>query len=63
MVLRTNNLQRWKALDANMILDDGGDLTAKIHNEYPDMLETIHGVSEETTTGFIGSKRCYPQEP
>jgi adenosylhomocysteinase len=40
-----------KPWDANMILDDGGDLTAKIHNEYPDMLETIHGVSEETTTG------------
>jgi len=37
--------------DANMILDDGGDLTAKIHNEYPQMLEKIHGVSEETTTG------------
>ena len=40
-----------KPWDANMILDDGGDLTAKIHNEYPDMLKTIHGVSEETTTG------------
>ena len=40
-----------KPWNANMILDDGGDLTAKIHNEYPDMLETIHGVSEETTTG------------
>ena len=37
--------------NANMILDDGGDLTAKIHNEYPEMLDAIHGVSEETTTG------------
>ncbi len=37
--------------DANMILDDGGDLTAKVHNEYPEMLNKIHGVSEETTTG------------
>ena len=40
-----------KPWDANMILDDGGDLTAKIHNEYSDMLDSIHGVSEETTTG------------
>jgi len=40
-----------KPWDANMILDDGGDLTAKIHNEYPNMLDSIHGVSEETTTG------------
>ena len=37
--------------DANMILDDGGDLTLKVHQEYPDMLEHIHGISEETTTG------------
>ena len=37
--------------DANMILDDGGDLTVKIHKEYPEMLEHIHGISEETTTG------------
>ena len=37
--------------DANMILDDGGDLTIKVHQEYPEMLENIHGISEETTTG------------
>ena len=37
--------------DANLILDDGGDLTVKVHQEYPEMLEHIHGVSEETTTG------------
>ena len=37
--------------DANMILDDGGDLTIKVHNEYPEMLNHIHGISEETTTG------------
>lgn len=37
--------------DANLILDDGGDLTALIHNEYPQMLERMHGISEETTTG------------
>ena len=36
---------------ANMILDDGGDLTEMAHNKYPDMLSIIHGISEETTTG------------
>ncbi len=37
--------------DANMILDDGGDLTGHIHETYPEMLTQIHGVTEETTTG------------
>ena len=37
--------------DANMILDDGGDLTEILHNKYPQMLEHIHGITEETTTG------------
>ena len=37
--------------DANLILDDGGDLSIKIHQEYPEMLNKIHGISEETTTG------------
>ena len=37
--------------DANMILDDGGDLTIKVHQEFPEMLKDIHGISEETTTG------------
>lgn len=40
-----------KLWDANIILDDGGDLTALIHNDYPQMLDNIHGISEETTTG------------
>ena len=44
-------LKNGQAWDANMILDDGGDLTAKIHKDYPEMLEKIHGISEETTTG------------
>jgi len=35
----------------NMILDDGGDLTTLIHKEYPQLLEGIKGLSEETTTG------------
>jgi adenosylhomocysteinase len=37
--------------DANMILDDGGDLTAMLHETYPQMLDSIHGITEETTTG------------
>ncbi|MCB9029764.1 MAG: adenosylhomocysteinase [Deltaproteobacteria bacterium] len=37
----------------NMILDDGGDLTAIIFDKYPEMLEEIRGVSEETTTGVL----------
>ena len=40
-----------KPWEANMILDDGGDLTLKVHKEFPEMLESIHGISEETTTG------------
>ena len=39
----------WKA---NMLLDDGGDLTAIMHNDYKDLLKNIKGVSEETTTGI-----------
>jgi len=35
----------------NMILDDGGDLTGLIHEEYPELLKDIRGISEETTTG------------
>ena len=37
--------------DANLLLDDGGDLTQMVHQRYPSMLRTIHGISEETTTG------------
>ncbi|KAI0803920.1 adenosylhomocysteinase [Xylaria sp. FL0064] len=35
----------------NLILDDGGDLTALVHNKYPEQLKDCYGVSEETTTG------------
>lgn len=35
----------------NMILDDGGDLTALVYNKYPNLLPGIRGISEETTTG------------
>ncbi|MCO8123026.1 adenosylhomocysteinase [Stieleria sp. TO1_6] len=36
----------------NMILDDGGDLTAMVHDRFPELLNDIHGVSEETTAGI-----------
>ena len=39
----------WKP---NMLLDDGGDLTAIMHNEYKDLIKDVKGVSEETTTGI-----------
>ncbi len=42
------NGQPW---DANMVLDDGGDLTMMLHDKYPAMLDKIHGITEETTTG------------
>ncbi|REJ83281.1 MAG: adenosylhomocysteinase, partial [Planctomycetota bacterium] len=35
----------------NLILDDGGDLTAMVHEKYPEMLAGIKGLTEETTTG------------
>jgi len=35
----------------NLILDDGGDVTQLIHDKYPELLEGIKGLSEETTTG------------
>jgi len=36
----------------NMILDDGGDLTAMVHQRFPELLGGIRGLSEETTTGI-----------
>ncbi|MBV54001.1 MAG: adenosylhomocysteinase [Coxiellaceae bacterium] len=35
----------------NMILDDGGDLTAMVHDQFPELLDGIRGLSEQTTTG------------
>lgn len=35
----------------NLILDDGGDVTAIMHDKYPEMLADVRGISEETTTG------------
>ena len=44
----------WKP---NMLLDDGGDLTALMHKEYKDLLKFVKGVSEETTTGIKALKK------
>lgn len=44
-------LKDGKPWDANMVLDDGGDLTLMLHQKYPQMLDKIHGITEETTTG------------
>ncbi|NOZ43313.1 MAG: adenosylhomocysteinase [Alphaproteobacteria bacterium] len=43
----------------NMILDDGGDLTAMIYQDFPELLDDIRGISEETTTGVL---RLYQME-
>lgn len=37
----------------NMILDDGGDLTNMVFDRFPELVEGIKGVSEETTTGVL----------
>lgn len=52
-----------KALDCNpdMIIDDGGDLVARIHNERPELIDRIIGGSEETTTGVIRLKALAEQ--
>ena len=44
-------LKEGQPWDANMVLDDGGDLTLMLHDKYPQLLANIHGISEETTTG------------
>ena len=49
--IRQTILKDGQPWDANLLLDDGGDLTQIIHDDYPDMLKSIHGISEETTTG------------
>ena len=46
----------WKP---NLLLDDGGDLTALMHKQYPELLKDVVGVSEETTTGV---HRLYEME-
>ncbi len=46
----------WKP---DLLIDDGGDLTIRIHEKYPELLKNIRGVSEETTTGV---HRLYKME-
>ena len=46
--------KNWKP---NMILDDGGDLTAIMHKDYKELIKDIRGVSEETTTGVKELKK------
>ena len=49
-IRKTIEAENWQP---NMLLDDGGDLTKIMHQEYPEMLKNIKGVSEETTTGVL----------
>jgi adenosylhomocysteinase len=51
--------KNWKP---NMILDDGGDLTALMHKEYSHLLKDVKGVSEETTTGVLALKKMEVQK-
>jgi len=44
-------LQDGEPWNANLVIDDGGDLTQMLHEKYPGILDSIHGISEETTTG------------
>ncbi len=37
----------------NMILDDGGDLTTMMHEKFPELMDDVKGLSEETTTGVL----------
>jgi adenosylhomocysteinase len=46
-------LKDGKPWPVNMILDDGGDLTQILHQRYPQLLDGVHGISEETTTGVL----------
>ena len=48
----TEQTLRWPDGDGpNLILDDGGDLTKWIHEKHPELLPSLRGISEETTTG------------
>ena len=44
-------LRNGKPWDANLVIDDGGDLSMLLHEKYPEVLAGMHGISEETTTG------------
>jgi adenosylhomocysteinase len=51
-----DGLDGWRP---NMLLDDGGDLTQLMHDKFPELLEDVRGLSEETTTGV---QRLYEME-
>ena len=51
--------KNWKP---NLLLDDGGDLTALMHSDYQNLLKGIKGVSEETTTGVKALKKMENQK-
>ena len=46
----------------NMLLDDGGDLTLRVLEEYPEMITSIKGVSEETTTGVHRLEKLFSEK-
>ena len=50
-------LKDGKPWDANMVLDDGGDLTLMLHEKYSSVLDRVHGITEETTPGFTVYKK------
>lgn len=51
-----NHLKRVIECAPNIIIDDGGDLVNLIHNEYPELIKSVIGGCEETTTGIIRLK-------
>ena len=53
----TDQTVNWPGDGPNMILDDGGDLTNRVHTKFPELLAGIRGTSEETTTGVHNLER------
>ena len=51
-----NDLRNALANGPDIIMDDGGDLTNLIHSEYPELIDTLQGGTEETTTGILRLK-------
>lgn len=55
-------IMRSLEMKPDFIIDDGGDLVTILHSERPDLLETIRGGAEETTTGIIKLKALEKQK-
>ena len=51
-----------KGWTPNMLLDDGGDLTALMHKDYKNLLKSVRGLSEETTTGIKALKKMQSEK-